>query len=227
MRSKLLCLADTKLVLGNWYAECVMNGRSVPDFATMLGICTASYGQARALYRYLAPGQEEYARLERGRGAGEIASMELLDTPPRHWEDFILTTWLAEQSGWTQVAPLLTHPDRAVAALARKIGEEAYFHLKYGSGWFRVLRAEPESLVRLQESVAVRLPLALDWFTADTEAASGLQIATEAVLAGLGLCFPSPPTQAAGGFDPRRRRRTDLPPGLFEVIRFKSPEHAH
>ena len=44
----LLALADTKLVLGNWYAECVMNGRSLPDFAAILGMCTSNYGHTES-----------------------------------------------------------------------------------------------------------------------------------------------------------------------------------
>ena len=50
----LLAIADTRLVLGNWYAECVMNGRSLPDFAAILGMCTSNYGHTRAIYQYLA-----------------------------------------------------------------------------------------------------------------------------------------------------------------------------
>ena len=50
----LLAIADTRLVLGNWYAECVMNGRSLPDFAAILGMCTSNYGHTRAIYQFLA-----------------------------------------------------------------------------------------------------------------------------------------------------------------------------
>jgi 1,2-phenylacetyl-CoA epoxidase catalytic subunit len=137
----LLCVADTKLVMGNWLAETVMNGRSLPDFAAMLGMCTTSYGQARALYQFLSDGQEAYDALERGRGPGEIRSMNLLDAPPRNWPDLVLTIWLAERATWTLMSGLLPHADRRVAALARKVGEEAYFHLKYAAGWFKLLAA--------------------------------------------------------------------------------------
>ncbi|GAA4724256.1 hypothetical protein GCM10023350_03230 [Nocardioides endophyticus] len=106
-QNDLLCIADTKLVLGNRYAECVMNGNSLPDFAAMLGICTASYGQTRAFYQHLTVGKDEYAALERGRGPEAIASMELLDAAPQNWEDFILTTWLAETATWCLAAQYL------------------------------------------------------------------------------------------------------------------------
>ena len=68
----LFAVADSKLVLGNWYAECVMNGRSLPDFAALLGMCTANYGHTRAIYQYLAAHGHDYAHIERGRDASEF-----------------------------------------------------------------------------------------------------------------------------------------------------------
>lgn len=100
VEADLLAIADTKLVLGNWYAECVMNGRSLPDFAGMLGMCTANYGHTRAIYQHLAKHGHDYVRLERGRGAEAIHAMNLLDEAPGGWEDFITTTWLAELATW-------------------------------------------------------------------------------------------------------------------------------
>jgi ring-1,2-phenylacetyl-CoA epoxidase subunit PaaC len=241
----LLCVADTKLVLGNWFAECVMNGRSLPDFAAMLGMCTASYGQARAIYQHLAPGQEAYAELERGRGPAEIRSMQLLDVPPQNWEDLVMAAYLAEQSSWALMSSLLATDDRAVAAIARKIGEEAYFHLKYATGWFKVIASDVEGAERLQDSLARRIVLARDWFGADDPGggvmpregamggralADGFIRNVERDLAPLGFQVPSEPAGGhaiAGSWDQTRRRRDDLPAGLFEVIRFKNPEYAH
>ena len=135
----LLALADTKLVLGNWYAECVMNGRSLPDFAAILGMCTSNYGHTRAIYQYLAAHGHDYEHLERGRGPKEIHSANLLDKAPTGWEDFIVSTWLAELSTWMLASGFLNHEDRAVAGIAKKIGEETYFHLKYAQGWFQII----------------------------------------------------------------------------------------
>ena len=135
----LLAIADTKLVLGNWYAECTMNGRSLPDFAAILGMCTANYGHTRAIYQYLAAHGHDYDYLERGRGPEDICSSNLLDEAPAGWEDFIVSTWLAELSTWMLASGFLKHEDRAVAGITKKIGEETYFHLKYSQGWFQIL----------------------------------------------------------------------------------------
>ena len=238
----LLCVADTKLVLGNWFAECVMNGRSLPDFAAMLGMCTASYGQTRALYQYLDSLDYSYPHLERGRSADEIASMLLIDEPPADWEDFLVTIWLAEQATWAMMSGFLNHPDRTIAGLARKVGEESYFHLKYVSGWFAVIQNSPRQVNRVLDSVAERLPLALEWFgndPADPLFTGGMR---DSSLRDIRDGFLSEVTQGLQrfGFDvrglrevsspfpwrPEVRRRGPLPEGLFEIIRFKDPELA-
>lgn len=247
LQDDLLCIADTKLVLGNWFAECVMNGKSLPDFAAMLGMCTASYGQTRAIYHYLDTGDHSYRHLERGRGADEIRSMNLLDEPPAGWPDFIVSTWLAEQATWALAAGFLHNPDRTVAGIARRIGEEAYFHLKYATGWIRIIASSAGERARAEDALGRRYPLAQSWFGpagADDELfAAGLRDdPVSAIRAGFArevadgaepLVAGGPPAGAAAdrrgvpdGWRPEARRAGPLPAGLFEVIRFKDEELA-
>ena len=246
LQDDLLCIADTKLVLGNWFAECVMNGKSLPDFAAMLGMCTASYGQTRAIYHYLDTGDYSYRHLERGRGPGEIRSMNLLDEPPAGWPDFIVTAWLAEQASWALAAGFLRNRDRTVAGIARKVGEEAYFHLKYAAGWIRIISGSADERARAAEALAHRYPLALSWFgpasAADELFAAGLRddpvseirsgFAREAAGGAEPLGEGALPAGGPGsggvpdGWHPRARRAGPLPDGLFEVIRFKDEELA-
>ena len=115
-----------------------MNGRSLPDFAAILGMCTSNYGHTRAIYQYLAAHGHSYEYLERGRGPEDIHSSNLLDEAPTGWEDFIVSTWLAELSTWMLASGFLNHEDRAIAGLAKKIGEETYFHLKYSKAGSRL-----------------------------------------------------------------------------------------
>jgi 1,2-phenylacetyl-CoA epoxidase catalytic subunit len=243
LENELLCVADTKLLMGNWLAETVMNGRALPDFAAMLGMCTTSFGQTRALYQFLAPGKDAYAHLERGRDRHGIHSMNLLDAPPRNWEDLVLTIWLAERATWTMMSGFLSHPDRRVAALARKIGEEAYFHLKYATGWFALLAEEDGARELLEEAFAERLGLALDWFgpgdaedplhlageraaTPEELRESFLVDVTEEIKA-CGVVVTAELRRPEGEWRPEARRRGSLSESLFEVIRFKDPSLAH
>ncbi|MQA04979.1 MAG: hypothetical protein GEV07_20410 [Streptosporangiales bacterium] len=242
LQDELLCLADTKLVLGNWFAECVMNGKSLPDFAAMLGMCTASYGQTRAIYHYLDTLDHSYGHLERGRGPGEIRSMDLLDAPPQNWQDFIVSIWLAEQATWSMASGFLHNRDRTVAGVARKIGEEAYFHLKYAVGWLRLIEASDVESERARESLRQRYPLALRWFGPYTEddlhtaglrddplvdVKAGFVHEVNDVTSSLGVSTDDLPAASfAPDWRTDARRTGELPAGLFEVIRFKDEELA-
>jgi len=245
LEADFVAIADTKLVLGNWYAECVMNGRSLPDFAGILGMCTVNYGHTRAIYQHLDRHGHDYVHLERGRGAGKIHSMNLLDQPPEGWEEFIVTAWLAELATWQLVSGYLGHSDRSIAGIARKIGEEAYFHLKYAHGWMHIIGQDADERARFLAAVDQRYPLALQWFGAedndDPVHAAGQRdmpvaklraaFAAEAGKVGdhlggdpVALPAPVPPPTA---WRDDARRSGPLPNGLFEVVRFKDPELAH
>tara|TARA_B100001123_G_C15188433_1_gene978266 strand:- start:85 stop:864 length:780 start_codon:yes stop_codon:yes gene_type:complete len=243
-RNDLLAVADTKLVLGNWYAECVMNGRSLPDFAAILGMCTANYGHTRAIYQYLAAHGHDYVYLERGRGPEDIHSSNLLDEAPTGWEDFIVSTWLAELATWMLISGYLNHEDRAVAGLSKKIGEETYFHLKYANGWFQIIGEGKKQSQLFQKSYTKRFPLALQWFgpVRGKDQAHELGIrdvplrklrdafkkevasAKNPLGAALGQAKP---IKFAKDWRSDARRLGPIPASLFEVVRFKDTELAH
>lgn len=241
LESDLLAVADTKLVLGNWFVMCVNNGRSLPDFAALLGQSAAVLGHARSLYLYLVNFGHAYAHLEQGRGADAIASMNLLDAPPQSWEDFIASIYLAEQASWMLMSGFLKHPDRALAGLAEKIGQETYFHLKYANGW-AALFAESGGEAFI-EALSARYPLALGWFgdTGDDplHAAGQRSVPLSALKEGfarevakiadvvrLPLDLPDA-VEPGSDWRPESRRSGPLSERLFEVIRFKDPEAVH
>lgn len=240
----LLAVADTKLVLGNWYGECVMNGRSLPDFAALLGMCTANYGHTRAIYQYLAAHGHDYVHLERGRGPEEIRSMNLLDKPPVGWEDFLVSIWLAELATWMLMSGYLHNEDRAVAGLAKKVGEETYFHLKYCDGWMGIIGEGKKEVERFVRDFDKRYPLALQWFGSanakDPVHEAGLRdmpvsklreaFIREVAKAGdkVGTAIKAPKSvKMPKGWRVDARRDGPLPKGLFEVVRFKDPGLAH
>ena len=240
----LLAIADTKLVLGNWYAECTMNGRSLPDFAALLGMCTANYGHTRAIYQYLAAHGHDYAELERGRGPDEIRSSNLLDEAPTGWEDFIATSWLAELSTWMLASGFLKHEDRAVAGIAKKIGEETYFHLKYAHGWLQIIGEGKKQTELFRKAFEYRFPLALQWFGPargkDSVHDAGLrdvpikklrdafikEVSGAEKFLGTDLTL-NKSLKFAKDWRGDARRFGPMPDGLFEVVRFKDSELAH
>lgn len=240
----LFSIADTKFVLGNWYAICIMNGRSLPDFAALTAMTGAAYGHTRSLWQYLVNFGHKYPDIERGRGPDAIRSMNLLDESPKGWPDFLAATWLAEQAMWMAVSGFLKSPDRVLAGLAEKIGEEVYFHLKYAQGWMEILAESKKDTKTFAAALENRYPLALSWFgpanAGDVLHKAGLR---DVPMSKLRDAFAaeirkgsawidarpdlSPKSVATDGWNPAHRRCGALPGGLFEAIRFKDAEAAH
>lgn len=234
----ILAIADTKLVLGNWYAISVHNGKSLPDYAALLAIGGASFGHARALYQYLGNYGIGYSFLERGRSADDIRSMELLDAPPQSWADFIAGTFLAEQATWLLASGFLSHPDRALAGICRRIGEESYFHLKYATGWARIFAAGDSR--PFTDAFLRRYPRAIAWFGSsanDLLHESGIRQSSFAELRGtfadeaeklLKIASPKSvlPAGAPATAEEYRpgRRSGPLPARLYEIVRLRDPE---
>jgi len=207
-------------------------------------MCTSNYGHTRAIYQYLAAHSHDYAHLERGRGAEDMRSMNLLDEAPTGWEDFIVSTWLTELATWMLASGFLKHEDRAVAGMAKKIGEETYFHLKYAQGWFQVIGEGKKQTELFQKAFAKRFPLALQWFgpanAKDPLHAAGIR---DVPLKKLRDAFIKEAASAEKYLDAKLKQektvkfakdwRSDarrfgaMPEGLFEVVRFKDAELAH
>lgn len=163
LKAELLCLADSNWVLGHWYTNCMLNGRELTDFTSMAGIAEDKLGHTRSLFRFM----EEYFELpdyqmEFGRAVDEIHSMDLLDTPPQNWADFVLTLFLADAALWRVSNSLREGNFAPVANMVTKFGEEAYFHQLCIDGWLKVLdEKERKDLAR---ALPHRLARALAWF---------------------------------------------------------------
>lgn len=163
LKSELLCIADSNWVLGHWYCNCMLNGRELTDFTSMAGIAEDKLGHVRALFRFM----EEYFdlpeyQLEFGRDVDQIHSMELLDTPPQNWSDFVLTLYLADAALWRFENTLRKGSFAPIAGMMTKFGEEAYFHQLCIDGWLKALDGDERAA--LLEALPTRLPLAMAWF---------------------------------------------------------------
>lgn len=217
-----LRLADTKLVLGNVCATSVFNGRSLGDFATLLAITGTSLGATRALYRWLESQGESYARLERGRGPEEIASMDVMDTPPASWADLMVTVFVTEAATAVIAGRLAGRAERLLANQVNMVGRDSAFHMAYCIGWLKVM-AEHE-MASLQAAVATRLPLALRWVEQSDPSAREAFIEACAPLAELaGSPLPAAAARPSQ-WDAQLARPQALPDGLWNIVRFKDAE---
>ncbi len=167
--AEMLCLADTKWVLGHWYAKIILNGRTVPDFSSMAGMAQDELGHTRAIMNYLeqSNGLPEH-QLEFGRRMDQIHNMQLLDQAPTSWADFVVTVYLAEHALWCMLESYTQGASVAVSNFCRKFAEEGYFHRIYIEGWIAAL--DEEEKLEAVESLKARLDLARQWFsTPDSE----------------------------------------------------------
>ncbi len=165
--AEMLCISDTKWVLGHWYAKIILNGRTVPDFSSMAGMSQDELGHTRAMLNYLeqSQGLPEH-QLEFGRGVEQVHNMELLDDAPKSWADFVVSVYLAENALWSMQEAYVEGSNRAVANLCKKFAEEGYFHRIYIEGWLAAL--EGDELAQATKSVHDRLAHARQWFTEST-----------------------------------------------------------
>jgi ring-1,2-phenylacetyl-CoA epoxidase subunit PaaC len=160
---ELLCIADSKWVLGHWYIMVMRNGRSLSDFNALAGMSQDELGQTRALFRFIEEAFDEPVnRLEFERDADEISDMALLDLPPTDWADFVCTSYLAEAALWQFLATFQNSDYRPVANFVRQFGQETNFHLRYGLGWLKAFNDDDRRAI--DSAILRRLPAALTWF---------------------------------------------------------------
>lgn len=220
----LLQIADTKLVLANVCIAAVFNGRSIGDFATVLAIAGTSLGATRALYRLLEDHGWEYQALERGRDREGIASSDLLDGPPQSWADLVTTIFLAEAGIDAIATGLAGREDRRVAGQLRMLAKDGAFHESYCLGWLRVLtrheRGDVEHAIESRLARARRWVNGIDGGRPNVAFESACQRLADAV--GHPLSADSAP--ATSDWNARLRRSSALPPGLWELCRFKDAE---
>jgi 1,2-phenylacetyl-CoA epoxidase catalytic subunit len=164
---EILCIADTKWVLGHWYIKAIQNGRSLTDFNALAAMSQDQLGHVRALFSLLEQSfQLKTNWLEFERSITDIHSMELLDEPPINWADFIVSTWLGEHALLTRFTATKESGD-GLSALALQCAEECEFHILYLDGSLDGF-SQAEKLLAL-ESFAIRQPLASRWFIEASE----------------------------------------------------------
>ena len=166
--AELLCLSDSKWVLGHWYVKVIPNGHSVPDFSSMAGMAQDELGQTRAMLDYLEQSFDlPENQLEFGRSVTDIHNMELLDKAPQNWGDFVVTASLAEQALWSALEGFVGSSNKGLSNMCKKFAEEGYFHRLYVDGWMSALSDEErrDAVAALPE----RLKLARQWFSFESE----------------------------------------------------------
>ncbi len=238
--SELLCLADSKWVLGHWYIKVMLNCRTLTDATAFAGMSQDELGHTRALFKFL---EETYDlpehQLEFGREREQIQSMALLDEAPANRGDFMLTAYLAEAALWNFLLTFKNGANEDVAGMVKHFGKESRFHRLSLLGWAKSL--DDDERAQMVEAFPKRVPLALAWFGATEEGllenegirSETVAAAGSAFLAGavreiatiLGLEAPEGPSLETDWDDTRRRAKDSaLPETLWESMLPSSDE---
>lgn len=240
---ELLCIADSKFILGSWYFITLPNGRAVSDWTALCAMLQNHYGHARALYRYLSRFGFTREEAEWRRKAQGIRSLKLLDRAPESWVDFVVSTYLVEQAVKLRLDTIaVADGDQTLARLIAKVGKETRFHLAYAEGWLKALSGSLAS--QIEESIAKRYPEILDWWggsqnsdplfergqrsQSDAELLQRYQAELAAVFAELNVKLSEAPARSSEDWrrDIRRSGPAGIPDKLFELVRFRNPELA-
>jgi ring-1,2-phenylacetyl-CoA epoxidase subunit PaaC len=236
-RDLILVLADSKRLLGTRYAEWILGAPALETGIACASMAQDEWGHARLLYALLKDFDEDVDRLEHGREPEEYASIELLDTSPESWADFVAINALVDTALTVQLQALT---ESSYAPLRQRVGkliDEERFHTAHGIAWVRRLATTDEGHAALELAIQRALPAVMTWFgPSGTDNCAGL-MSTDAdglrdnFSAAIAPVFQSMHNQSwsAGfgweDFDSRTRRTRGTAPDADTIARVRGDKN--
>ncbi|MGH7545514.1 MAG: Phenylacetic acid catabolic protein, partial [Gemmatimonadota bacterium] len=184
-RDLLLCIADSKRILGLRYADWILGAPELEAGIAASGMAQDEWGHARILYALLKDFGDDPQEIEHGRPASHYRAMEPLDRPWSTWPEFIAANVLVDTALTVVLESLADGALAPVASRLRKQIEEERFHFAHGVAWLRRL-AGPDATPASREAMAAGVrgiwPTVLLWL-GPADSAAGSALADAAVLA--------------------------------------------
>jgi len=151
-------IADTKLLLGQRYAQWSLAAPSLEDDIGGASAAQEEIGHVRQLFRLLEGQGRDGDWLRGDRDPDAFANASSLDTPGETWVEFLANVGPADRAAWF-LLDAIDHDD--FRGMVDKMGEDEYFHLEYHDARLETLAAEqPEALqAALEPSLAGSLGL--------------------------------------------------------------------
>lgn len=202
-RDLVLCLADSKRILGLRYSDWILGAPELEAGIAASGMAQDEWGHARILYSLLKDFGDDPQEIEHARAPSAYANLETLDAPFATWPEFVAGNVLVDTALTVQLEAIVDGHFAPLAARLPKQIEEERFHFAHGVGWLRRL-AGASSAARKELGAALRRVWtpALRWF-----GAPGAPSAEALVDAGV---------MASGPEELRRRFLERLGPTLHE-----------
>lgn len=175
VRSLILCLADSKRLLGMRYAEWILGAPELEAGIACASMAQDEWGHARLLYALLKDFGADVERIEHGREPGEYCSLAALDRAPATWPEFAALNALADTALSVQLEALTSSSYAPLRQRVQKLLAEEHFHCAHGAAWLRRLAAgSVASRAAGGEAVRALLPVLLQWFGPESARANAL-----------------------------------------------------
>ena len=223
----ILCLADTKRLLGIRYSDWILGSPSIETGIAASSMAQDEWGHARLLYSMLKRLGFDPFEVEHDRPAERYCSAPALDRPFADWADFVAATVVVDGA----LAVALESFVGGNFALARsrvpKMLAEEEYHRQFVSAWFTRLAAScGEGAARVRAAARDMLPSTLAWLLpaddlygtlvaegavwpgARVRAACAARMGATLAAADVDLAVIEP---ARAGWDPERRRGPGAP----------------
>jgi ring-1,2-phenylacetyl-CoA epoxidase subunit PaaC len=164
LRDLLLCLADSKRVLGLRYSDRMLGAPALEAGIAASSMAQDEWGHARLTYALLSDFGDDPKALETERSAAEYRSLAALDAPLDSWPAMIAAVLVADTALSVQYRALLDSRYQPVHNRVQKLLDEEAFHFQYAAGWTRQIAAAAEMRADLVAELRRMLPEALLWF---------------------------------------------------------------
>ncbi len=164
-----LALADNKRLLGIRYSDWILGAPTVEAGIACSAMAQDEWGHARILYALLRDFGHDPSALERGRGADEYHSSELLDRDVASWEEFLALNFLWDTALSVQFEMLVESRYEPIHYKVRKLLEEERFHFDHGQGWTSRLLSAEGGRRALAEAFGAAWNACMCWFGADDD----------------------------------------------------------
>jgi phenylacetate-CoA oxygenase PaaI subunit len=140
-RDLVLCLADSKRILGLRYSDWILGAPELEAGIAASSMAQDEWGHARILYALLQEFGDDPDAIEHTRAPSAYASAEPLDTPLETWPDVVAANLLVDTALTVQLEAIADGRVAVLASRVRKQIEEERFHFAHAAGWARRLAA--------------------------------------------------------------------------------------
>lgn len=171
IRDLILCLADSKRLLGMRYAEWILGAPELEAGIACASMAQDEWGHGRLLYALLKEFGDDVDAIEHGREPEQYCNLVALDGAPQSWPEFAALNALADTALTIQLEALTESAYAPLRQRVQKLLEEEQFHRAHGAAWVRRLaRGSDQGRAAVSAAVDALLPQLLQWYGPDDAA---------------------------------------------------------